>query len=883
MSEFRVPILIDERAGIDRSLAWVRFGIPMPKGVLREAAAAILLDEEGQPLPVQTRALAFWPERSVKWLLVDTLATVRANERLRVFLCDSGSEARPGCTEPQGIRTVEHGATWTIDTGAAVFKVGGDPAAILDAVRVGGVDLVDASGVTLRLTGCTGRTYQAIATRRWIEEQGPLGVALASAGRLQAVDGRETHATMPALAFRSRVLFNRGSGIARLEVILHNPRPARHPGGLWDLNDQGTVLFEDLSVSFRPARAASRLCWYAERAQEARAEEMRDWCLYQDSSGGENWSSDNHVDGEGAQTVTFRGYRVERRCATGAVVIAEGDRATPWVSVDSEHGTLAATALEFWQNFPKALRCRNGALEVGLFPGECPAQFALQGGEQKRHAVLLEFLPPQSRSGIASLQQSLEAAVDPAWIECSGAIECFVAARRDCNDRYLNYIQSIIEGPESFEAKRERIDEYGWRHFGDLHADHESVGTGPPRQLPSHYNNQYDFVHGALVHFLRTGDRRWWRLADAGVRHMIDIDIYHTDGDRPEFNHGLFWHTDHYLPAATCTHRTYSRHNSRGTDYGGGPGNEHNYTSGATLYFYLTGDPEAELAVRELAGWVIAMDEAPRGLLAIAGDWSTGLASRTLEPSYHKAGRGAGNSINALLDAWQLTTEARYLRKAEVLVRRCIHPEDDIEELHLDKPEDRWSYLVFLQVLGRYLHLKLDADQVDYMFHYARASLLHYARWMVTHEVPYKEVMHKVDIPTETWPAHDMRKCHILHVAAEFAPPEEAASLHERAALFFERSIADVLSFETAYLTRPLVILAVCGYVHAYYQHRAVSGVDVAAAAPSSFGEPERFVPLPKRSLAALAARTAELLTRVFRAAGERLDLFGRYSTPERL
>ncbi len=580
--------------------------------------------------------------------------------------------------------------------------------------------------------------------------------------------------------------------------------------------------------------------------------------------------------------MTFRGYRVQYADETGPKLIAEGDRATPILAAATDHGVISAGITEFWQCFPKALRWNDGVLEVGLFPGECRAPFALQGGERKRHSVLLDFASPGRECSSVSLQQPLEISVDPTWVERSGAVENLVAASRDSNQRYLEYIQSIIEGPERFEAKRERIDEFGWRHYGDLYADHESVGCREARPLISHYNNQYDFIYGALVHSLRTGDHRWWELADAGARHTMDIDIYHTDGDKAAFNHGLFWHTDHYKPAATCTHRTYSRRNGRSQSYGGGPSNEHNYTSGLALYFYLTGDPEAALAVRELADWVIGMDGGNGDALRNPDAGATGLASKTVDPSYHKAGRGAGNSINALIDAWQISGERKYLDKAEELIRRCIHPADDIEALCLREPELRWSYLVFLQVLGKYLNLKLEAGQIDDELHHARASLLHYARWMAVHEVPYKDVLHKVHIPTETWPAHDMRKCHVLHVAAEFAPAEERAKLHERATFFFDRSLTDVLSFETAHLTRPLVILCICGFVHSYYQNHPEAGFEEASA-PVAFGLPQPFPPPGKGWLSDFPGRARVLLARALRAGSERLDIFGRYSTPSRL
>src|SRR5690606_9880651 len=161
--------------------------------------------------------------------------------------------------------------------------------------------------------------------------------------------------------------------------------------------------------------------------------------------------------------------------------------------------------------------------------------------------------------------------------------------------------------------------------------------------------------------WLRSGGNELWLdlLRDA-ARHTIDIDIYHTSEDRPAYSGGLFWHTDHHRPAATSTHRTYSRKNGPIGRYGGGPSNEHNYTSGLLLYYWLTGDGAARDAVIGLADWVVAMDDGARTWLSLLDEGPTGKASCTVSPDYHKPGRGAGNSINALLDAYAACGDRRY-------------------------------------------------------------------------------------------------------------------------------------------------------------------------------------------------------------------------------
>ena len=867
----RIPILVEETIGRDRQDELLRFGVPVPRGALRSAGCVTLTDPHERALPTDSTPLMFWSDGSIKWLVVHAAVSVRAGERVRFHL--RPAEASSGAAEPVLPRMqIQKDSGYTIDTGAATFRVGSD-GAVLETAVVQGVDLLDEAGARLSLTGCTGHPYRPITTELVLEEEGPLRVVAVLKGHF--VSARAAPGAAVRIEFKVRVIFVAGQSVVRLEVQLHNPSAARHPGGLWDLDDRGTAVFEDVSLSLKPVGNIAEIRWSAEDARDVHVETPNELTFYQDSSGGETWDSDNHVDGRGQPTVTFRGYRVTYGAPGKMRLIAEGDRPTPILAAVTDRGIVAATVLDFWQNFPKALRWSEEILDVALFPWECQAPFALQGGERKRQTILLEFGPAGTASTLEQWQHPLQVSLDPEWVEQSGALQGFIPAARDRNTEYLQYIQAIIEGPQAFAAKRERIDEYGWRNFGDLYADHEAVQASGFRPLVSHYNNQYDFIYGALIHHLRTGDVRWRTLAEDAARHLMDIDIYHTDEDKPAFNHGLFWHTDHYKPAATCTHRTYSAQNGRGLSYGGGPSNEHNYTSGLLLYYCLSGDPEAAEAVRELAGWVLAMDR-EAGESIEAGP--TGLASKTVDPSYHKPGRGAGNSVNALLDAFRLSREQPFLAKAEELIARCIHPKDDIEVLELSEPEFRWSYLVFLQVLGKYLHLKLELGETDYAFHYGRESLLHYARWMVQYEVPYQDVLHKVLLPTETWPAQDVRKCHVLHLAGEFAPEPQRAAFHDKADFFFTRSLTDLLRFQTAYLTRPLVIQSVYGHLQAFYQAHRAEGVDVKCPV-EDFGLPQPFA----AQLREWPERVRDIGTRLVRTGTERLDVFRRLSTPSRL
>ena len=107
---------------------------------------------------------------------------------------------------------------------------------------------------------------------------------------------------------------------------------------------------------------------------------------------------------------------------------------------------------------------------------------------------------------------------------------------------------------------------------------------------------------------------------------------------------------------------------------------------------------------------------------------------------------------------YQLTGERRYLDKAEQIIRRVVHPADDIAALNLLDAERKWFYTMFLQALGDTWTSRTSGSERDRMYAWARASLLHYARWMADHEYPYLDKPEILEFPTETWAAQDIRK-----------------------------------------------------------------------------------------------------------------------------
>jgi hypothetical protein len=835
---FSMPLLVEEYRGIRRIHEPVTVGVPLPKGIVFDPLGLTLFDQHDRPRELQVQILARWFDDSIKWALLDFFADVepKASAEYCLKYC---STPHPAASNMPVRRFSDE---ILVDTGHAAFRINTRILKPFDRIEMQGSPIVTRPGSRIVLTDDAAREYEPSITQISVDTEGPIRTTLSVHGKFYA-------STRKAFAdFTARLNFYAQSNFVEVKFTLRNPRAAHHPGGLWDLGDEGSIYFKDLSLQIPLASNEQlRTYWLVQPDEPVIQSDCSSFEIYQDSSGGENWNSANHVNRFGEVMTSFRGFRV----TADGVVLHEGNRANPIVSLSDRGKHICGAIAGFWQNFPKAIEVQHNFLIMRLFPGQYGDVHELQGGEQKTHTLFLQFqntddpVPP-----LAWVYDRLIPHTTPELYERSKAFS-YITKRAAGNKAVTpltiadRLIDGAVNGNHTFFDRREIIDEYGWRNFGDLYADHEAVGQKGERPLVAHYNNQYDVIYGAIIQYVRSGNVRWFQLLDDLAKHVIDIDIYHTQEDRPAFNGGMFWHTEHYTDATTATHRAYSKATLELKSRhlcGGGPSSEHNYTSGLLSYYCLTGDPVARDTVIGLADWVITIDNGSQSIFGIFDRRPTGFASTTVSRYYHGPGRGAGNSINALLDGYTLTRDAKYLSKAEQLIRRCIHPKDDIENRELHNIEHRWSYTVFLQTLGKYLDLKAENGEIDDMYGYARASLIHYAKWMLENEVPYKSVLDKVEIPTETWPAQDIRKSNVFKYAAKYASEPLRTELLKKSDFFFHTCLTDLLSFKTCTLTRPLVLLMTNAFMHSYFQiYSREAGPQPAEA--YDFGEPKTFKP----------------------------------------
>lgn len=789
-------------------------GLDFPKGLLHDGDGLGIRTPNGKSVELQSTPVARWSDGSVKWTLLDFVAPEVSQKS------SSWSVVR---TEEASTRVTDPTATFAGETMG--LRLEGDTVVVRRGVQETQLHFV--------LTTANGQKLQPKLSHCRVECEGPVRWTVVYEGEFPNSRG---------LRFSVRVSTFQSTGHVKCDVKLHNPNRSAHKGGLWDLGDAGSISFDSFHVECQRSTSASTLHWKAEFDHAECSSGGGSLSIYQDSSGQENWQSENHANAAGRVPCRFQGYELRSSARTEV-----GYHASPTVALEGGDGSLAVGVPEFWQQFPGSITAEAAQVCVGLFPAQWNDLFELQGGEQKVQTIWLSLGSDDANlHEFDWIHQPVRVAASPEWHSETKAIPYFCPAASDPHSRLTRLLAEAAEGDGSLTAKRDAIDEYGWRNFGEQWADHEAAYYDGLNTIISHYNNQFDSVYGGVLQLARTGDATWFEMFDPLARHVSDIDIYHTEKDRTAYNGGLFWHTDHYSDAATCTHRTYTAQNAKpGRDYGGGPSDEHNYTTGLLHHYYLTGNVESRAAVVSLADWVINIDDGSQTVFGLLDDGPTGLASATADADFHGPGRGAGNSVNALLDGWLLTAEQRYLEYAETLIQRVVHPKENIDELDLLDVESRWSYTVFLSALVRYLDIKDEADDRDDAYNYAAASMAHFGRWMLHKERPYFDHPEQLEFPTETWAAQELRKANVLRLAAKFCGTEDRAAMLKRGEEIADRAWDDLERFESRHVSRALAIAMSEGARDCWLRTQAFE--NSSSVAEQSWGPKPDFVPQKDR------------------------------------
>jgi hypothetical protein len=139
-----IPLTVAETAGVARQGEVIANGVPLPRSLaLRDTARLAVVDPAGRPVPAEFTVLARWnagrddPKAPIEWLLVAFPATVGAKKSATYRLVTDGSSGQnPPPSHP--LRLTRQGDAVTVDTGAALFRLGTERGALFDEIRLAG-------------------------------------------------------------------------------------------------------------------------------------------------------------------------------------------------------------------------------------------------------------------------------------------------------------------------------------------------------------------------------------------------------------------------------------------------------------------------------------------------------------------------------------------------------------------------------------------------------------------------------------------------------------------------------------------------------------------------------------------------------------------------
>ena len=702
-----VALTVTERSGVARHSEPVTSGVPLARAHdIRTVGGLKLVDSAGGTVPAQFKVTSRWgggPGEGglpIRWLLVDFQADVAANGSATYYLQQGGS----GNSTNTGLSVVRNdGQYLEIETGAARFRLNRSSFNLFDSVSVGGKQLVSPSVSSgAEVTAASGQKSSssgAAPDEMVLETDGPMRKTVRVSGLFAGAAGN-------LLRYTARVSLYAGSSEARVTFTARNQREPATEGGqpvFYDIGCPRSAVFGDLTVGLECAVGSGGRLLLGGAGVSGLEVTPGTLKIYQDSSGTGTWAFHRGNHPRPQSYVSFRGFKVYRNGSE----VSSGNQPAPWLDYSGASGGVAVAAREFWQNYPKALRGKSNRMEVALFPREYSGDFSLRPGEQKTHDIMFYFHPPGTDSGsidsrAAGVNDPLFAAASTGYYLSTGAFGRVTGVSEDAEfASYEELNRSTLDGKDADGLEHDLfqviddVEFYSWQDYGDIPVDYEDGGTAA-------FNDKYNFSLGSMLQFARTGDNRWFELAEAASRHTSDLDVVHYDGDVDVWwEGGFFGNGNHDEDGNSNPNRNY---NSPHPDLTFG-------TPGLMQLYHMTGYMPAYDTAVEVADNVKYRYDNSYG----RGNGEGYAESPDYENDCEEA-RPFAHSLWVMVDAYRATGRSGYLNTAEWIIENSRQATDLF--ITGPVPGDRRFTKMFMWdllelALGRYLDLCGETGRSD--------------------------------------------------------------------------------------------------------------------------------------------------------------------------
>jgi hypothetical protein len=615
----RLPLRLKspEDSGLGR-LFPVRSGVPLPKGALGSDLHLRLLDPSGQEVPLQTGTLAYWPDGSLKWVLLDFQAH---SSEAAAYTLEYGSDVTRR-SFPSPLRVTQSGDRISVTTGPLRFAINKRRFGLLESLSLDNRALISAEEPgTLEVTAADGRRYSSLGAPEEVllEEAGPVRTTIRVRGHYRAEDGRGL------LAYT--VLLDAYAGQRFVRI--------RHTWG----NDSGEEEF----TSIRALRL--RLPLIAERTPAERG-----WTF-----GGSPGQSGTFP---GAGPVHLRQHTDDHYAVVldGGGVKAEGRRAPGWAEWRDGARRVTLAVRDFWQTYPKDLTVAESGFELGICPPLRGDEYAAAKGTVDEHRlyyylqdglyrfrqgmsqtqdIWLEAAPESDgrHAAICTQREPLQALAPPRWYADTKALG--ELAEPGTTGILGQYDRAFALSFAEYWKDRDRDREYGMLNFGDWWGE-RVINWG---------NSEYDMQHALLMQFLRTGDVRYFSAGEQMEWHNRDVDTIHHHRD-PSRAGGVYHH------AIGHTGGYYGQSPVPGQGIAVGILTvDHVFVRGHLDYYFLTGDRRSLETARLIADRYGTYDTRNYDF------------NNTRNPGWH---------LLLTMAVYEATQDRFYLNAAKIIVERVL-------------------------------------------------------------------------------------------------------------------------------------------------------------------------------------------------------------------
>jgi len=655
----------------------VTFGVPFPRGALRDWRRSRVVDAAGREVPSQRMRTATWmgPDGDVKWILVD----IDAHKNGRYFL-EFGQRV-PATPSGAADWAREDAESITVTPGLLRVRISKKRSHLIESAWLDGngdgdfaeSERVLAARDRMWMTDQNGERYDTSDRpadyQVGIETSGPQRVVIKAEGWYRNAKGEGL------CQYVTRLHLYRGKSFARL---IHT----------------FVVAFDTDKTWLREVAVPLELAGRANRAVYATA--------------------------EGFDAATFEtpvpSYLVQETAEKFFVrsgdgkTLREGKRAGGWVDIAGPRGGVAVALKNIWQDYQKELEARPDAVVIHLWPAHsgrmldfrAPSAYGserykyLDGnywrnwykggldqydqamGLAKTNEMILAFHGPDAapaRAACAALEKPPFVVADPVWM-CKTDVFGPLHARDV--ERYRDIERVFDIAFSRYEFLRAHLGNYGFFDYGDVNyvvdwdEQKQRYRERPWRRMASRF---YGISVMPWIQFARTGDRRYRRWATDNSRHVMDIDMAHVTATIPGYPYPKY----------------------KGGRFGGNGGIIHygadiydigcdSHVTPWLYYYYLTGYRRA---------WDVFQEE---------GDFYLKLNEKGWRPSSiwrRYAHRMTGGALRIMVQYWWATWDKRYLDKARILADICYKAAAETNGIiRHDDVYMNWGLFTYYQATG---------------------------------------------------------------------------------------------------------------------------------------------------------------------------------------